>query len=163
MKKSELIEVAAAGAETTKANAKRVLEVAFDAICDAVAAGDEVRIAGFGTFKASPRAARVARHPITGEAFEIPAANVPRFSPGPGFKAVVAGKKNRLSCQPDLYVRQLMALLQNTRPQREPTPRASFKALKAFKQRCRNSEPIHGLLADFGKVERPPTAHELAV
>ena len=163
MKKSELIEVTAAGAETTKATAKRVIEVALDAICDAVAAGDEVRIAGFGTFRASPRAARIARHPLTGEPFEIAAGNVPRFTAGPGFKAVVSGKKNRLSCQPDLYVRQLMALLNNTRGKREAKPRASFKAMKAFKQRCRDSEPIHGLLSDIDKVERPPTAHELAV
>lgn len=161
MKKSELIDVTAAGAEITKVTAKRAIEVALDAICEAVAAGDEVRIAGFGTFKASPRAARVARHPVTGEPFQIPAANVPRFTAGPGFKAVVAGKKNRLSCQPDLYVRQLMALLNNTRTQRAPAPSRSLKAMRAFKQRCRDSAPIHGLLADLDRGERPPTAHEL--
>jgi nucleoid DNA-binding protein len=147
MKKSELIEVAAMGAETSKATARRVLEVALDAISESLATGNEVRIAGFGTFKPSQRAARTARHPRTGETVEIPAATVPRFVAGAGLKAVVAGEKKRVSCQPDRYVRELLELLENARGHRKPVVRRDLSNLAAFKQRCRNSAQIHGLLA----------------
>jgi nucleoid DNA-binding protein len=164
MKKSELIEVAAMGAETSKAAARRVLEVALDAISESLAKGEEVRIAGFGTFKPSQRSARKARHPRTGEPVEIPAATVPRFVAGASLKAVVAGEKKRVSCQPDLYVRQLLELLENARAHRAPVVRShTFTNLSAFKQRCRNSARIHGLLADLhAPPQRSSRVEEMA-
>lgn len=47
---------------------------------------------GFGTFKASERAAREGKNPKTGEKLSIAATTVPKFSAGAGFKAAVAKK-----------------------------------------------------------------------
>ena len=48
---------------------------------------------GFGTFKASKRAARTGKNPKTGEALKIAATTVPTFKAGAAFKAAVAPKK----------------------------------------------------------------------
>jgi len=52
-----------------------------------------VTLAGFGSFKASTRAARTGNNPKTGAEIKIPATTVPKFSAGAGFKAAVAKKK----------------------------------------------------------------------
>jgi DNA-binding protein HU-beta len=52
-----------------------------------------VQLIGFGTFKATKRAARTGRNARTGEALKIAAANVPKFTPGAAFKAALNKKK----------------------------------------------------------------------
>jgi DNA-binding protein HU-beta len=93
MNKSELIEIAAKEADITKAAAEKVLAAIIGAITKAVAKGDSVALIGFGSFKASKRAARTGVNPKTGEKLKIAATTVPRFTAGAGFKAAVAGKK----------------------------------------------------------------------
>ena len=92
MNKSELVDAIAAGAEISKAAAARALDTAVETITKAVAAGDSVTLVGFGTFKASARAAREGKNPKTGEKIKIPATKVPRFTAGAGFKSAVSGK-----------------------------------------------------------------------
>lgn len=53
----------------------------FDTLADSLASGDEVRIHGFGTFRALERPARVGRNPRTGETVQVEARRVARFSP----------------------------------------------------------------------------------
>ena len=48
---------------------------------------------GFGTFKASARAAREGKNPKTGEKIKIAATTVPKFSAGASFKTAVAAPK----------------------------------------------------------------------
>lgn len=93
MNKSELIDAVAQGADISKAAAGKALDAAIDAIVKAVSKGDSVTLVGFGTFKSSKRAARTGRNPQTGKEIKIAATTVPRFTPGAGFKAAVAGKK----------------------------------------------------------------------
>jgi DNA-binding protein HU-beta len=93
MNKSELIEIAAKEADITKASAEKVLAAIIGAITKAVSKGDSVALIGFGSFKASKRAARTGVNPKTGEKLKIAATTVPRFTAGAGFKAAVAGKK----------------------------------------------------------------------
>ena len=93
MNKSELIEIAADGADISKAAAGKALDAAMNAIVKAVSKGDNVTLIGFGTFKSSKRAARTGRNPQTGKEIKIAATTVPRFTAGAGFKAAVAGKK----------------------------------------------------------------------
>jgi DNA-binding protein HU-beta len=93
MNKSELIDVAATEADISKAAAGRALDAILNAVVKAVAKGDSVTLVGFGTFKASKRAARTGRNPQTGKEIKIAATTVPRFTAGAGFKAAVAGKK----------------------------------------------------------------------
>ena len=93
MNKSELVDAIAAGADITKAAAARALDTAVETITKAVAAGDSVTLVGFGTFKASARAAREGKNPKTGEKIKIAATTVPKFSSGASFKTAVAAPK----------------------------------------------------------------------
>lgn len=92
MKKTELIDALAARTDMTKAAAGKSIDALLDIITETVAAGDDVALIGFGTFKAAERAARVGKNPKTGEALTIAAATVPKFSAGAAFKAAVAKK-----------------------------------------------------------------------
>ena len=54
----------------------------FDAIAKALAAGDKVAVAGFGTFETRERAARTGRNPQTGEEIQIAASTSPASTEG---------------------------------------------------------------------------------
>ena len=92
MNKSELIDAIAEESGLSKADAAKALDAVTGAIVDAVANGDSVSLIGFGTFKASARAAREGKNPKTGEKLSIAATTVPKFSAGSNFKAAVAQK-----------------------------------------------------------------------
>lgn len=55
-------------------------------ITKALRKGDALTLAGFGTFKVSKRKSRVGRNPLTGKELNIPAKNVPKFTPGKSLK-----------------------------------------------------------------------------
>lgn len=93
MNKAELIEIAADGADISKAAAGKVLDSLTAAIVKAVSKGDTVTLVGFGTFKSAKRAARTGKNPKTGATIKIAATTVPKFSAGAGFKDAVSGKK----------------------------------------------------------------------
>ena len=93
MNKSELIEIAAEQAGISRAAADKALAAIIDAVVSTVAKGESVTLVGFGTFKATTRAARTGKNPKTGAAIEIPAATVPKFAAGAAFKAAVADKQ----------------------------------------------------------------------
>ena len=86
MNKSELVEAVAAKTGLSKADTERTLNIVFDTIVDAVAAGDSVNVLGFGAFKPVERDAREGRNPATGETIRIDASRIPKFVPGKGFK-----------------------------------------------------------------------------
>ncbi|MDO9068318.1 MAG: HU family DNA-binding protein [Deltaproteobacteria bacterium] len=90
MNKSELIAAIAAEAAISKADAAKALDAVVNTITSTVAGGDSVALVGFGTFKASARAARTGKNPKTGEPLDIAATTVPKFTPGATFKAAVA-------------------------------------------------------------------------
>lgn len=92
MNKSELIDTLAEQADVSKAAAGRMLEALVDTITAQVAKGEDVTLIGFGTFKATARAARTGKNPKTGEVLQIDATTVPSFKPGSAFKAAVAKK-----------------------------------------------------------------------
>jgi DNA-binding protein HU-beta len=69
--------------------AKRALDATLDAIGAQMAAGNEVRLTGFGKFSVSHREARTGRNPQTGESMQIAAKNVPKFSAGAELKKAV--------------------------------------------------------------------------
>jgi DNA-binding protein HU-beta len=62
-----------------KTDAQRAVTAALEVLEDAVARGEEVRLAGFGVFGTRTRAAATGRNPRTGAAFEIPEARVVKF------------------------------------------------------------------------------------
>jgi len=87
MNKAELVEKLMAKASgCSKAETARYLNGFCDIVVEALKAGDNVAIAGFGTFSAKRRAARAGVNPKTGERIQIPAMTVPKFKAGRGLK-----------------------------------------------------------------------------
>lgn len=89
MNKTELTEAIASEADLSKASAGRVLDAVIEAISGALSKGDQVAIAGFGTFLVRERGARTGRNPRTGEPMEIKASKVPSFKAGKALKDAV--------------------------------------------------------------------------
>jgi DNA-binding protein HU-beta len=89
MHKQELIDHLVESQNLGKNEASRIFNDVFETITQTVAAGKDVTITGFGTFKASKRAARVGRNPQTGAELKIKAHTVPVFHAGKKFKDAV--------------------------------------------------------------------------
>lgn len=73
MNKVELSEKVAAAAKLTKTEAKEAVQAVFDAVLEALKTGEEVKVAGFGSFEVKERAAREGMNPVTKEKIQIPA------------------------------------------------------------------------------------------
>ena len=71
-------------------DAEKAVNAVIACIGDALASGDKIQIAGFGTFEVRERAAKTARNPRTGETIDVPACKVPAFKAGKGLKDKVA-------------------------------------------------------------------------
>ena len=82
MKKSDLSARVAAEASLSKADAESAVNAVLGSIGDALAKGETVSIAGFGTFTVKDRPARQGRNPRTGESVAIAASKVPSFEVG---------------------------------------------------------------------------------
>ena len=82
MNKTELVEKIAVGAELSKADAKKALEAAVEAIKTALVEGDKVQLIGFGTFSVNERPAREGMNLRTGEKIQIAAKKVAKFKAG---------------------------------------------------------------------------------
>ncbi|WP_062202835.1 HU family DNA-binding protein [Aureimonas sp. AU12] len=92
MNKNELVSAVAEKSSLSKQDATSAVDAVFEALQDAMAKGDDVRLVGFGTFSVSHRAASKGRNPSTGAEVDIPARNVPKFAPGKGLKDAVNTK-----------------------------------------------------------------------
>ncbi len=96
MTKTELINQVAEDTGLTKIDAGKALDATINTIVDAIKDNEKVTLTGFGTFMASERKSRVGRNPRTGEPVNIPAAKVPKFIAGKGFKEAEKKKKSAL-------------------------------------------------------------------
>lgn len=76
----------------TTADAYKMIDIVFDEIRDALANGEDVKFAGFGTFKILEKKERVGRNPKTGETAVISARRVATFRPCNEFRERVAKK-----------------------------------------------------------------------
>jgi nucleoid DNA-binding protein len=90
MNKSQLVE---AVAETlgSRRHAADAVDAVLEAIMRAVAAGEQVSIAGFGTFEQVERPARSASTPRAGERAQLETTAIPGFRAGQRFKDVISG------------------------------------------------------------------------
>lgn len=86
MNKSELTAAVAEKLGVSKTAAERNVTAVFDAIQDAVSAGESVSLMGFGTLAIKERAARTGRNPATGATVSIPAGKRITFSAGKALK-----------------------------------------------------------------------------
>ena len=89
MTKKDLIDHLAETCDMTKADAERTMNCVIETIFDTLKKGDELAIAGFGSFSTSQRAARTARNPRTGAEVPVPAMRVPKFKAGKALKDAV--------------------------------------------------------------------------
>ncbi len=89
MKKSEMIEALANQTGLTKSDVEKVFNGTFDLFKSELEKGNNVAVAGFGTFKISERAARDGRNPQTGETIHIAACKSVSFKAGSALKEVV--------------------------------------------------------------------------
>lgn len=81
MNATQLSEKVAETTKGTKATAKLYIETITDEVKNELAAGGEVIIKGFGSFKIITRKARNGRNPSTGETILIPEKKVVKFKP----------------------------------------------------------------------------------
>ena len=66
----------------TKKDSATAVSAVLDVIIEALAAGEDVKITGFGSFEVKTREARTGRNPKTGAAVEIPATKYVSFGAG---------------------------------------------------------------------------------
>ncbi len=76
----------------TSGDAYKLVDVIFEEISESLLNGEEVKFAGFGTFKILEKNARMGRNPKTGEPAVITARNVVTFRPSTEFRTRVAKK-----------------------------------------------------------------------
>jgi DNA-binding protein HU-beta len=93
MRKQDLVKTVATKTKQPESQVMTVVNATFDAIQDGLAAGEEVTITGFGSFRISERGAREGRNPQTGERITIPSRRSPSFRPGTQLKRAVSGEE----------------------------------------------------------------------
>ncbi|MEM7775829.1 MAG: HU family DNA-binding protein [Pseudomonadota bacterium] len=99
MSKKDLIDAMASHADITKEKAGAALDAIVSHIESTLQSGEEVNFAPLGKFKVTKREAREGRNPSSGEKINIPASNVPKFSPSKTLKDALnpepKGKKKK--------------------------------------------------------------------
>ncbi|MCL5980102.1 HU family DNA-binding protein [Acidithiobacillus sulfuriphilus] len=89
MNKSELIEKIADHAGISRVAAGTALDATLEALKEALKAGEQVTLVGFGSFLVSTREARKGRNPATGQEIMIAASRTPKFKAGKALKDAV--------------------------------------------------------------------------
>ena len=89
MTKAELITGMAERSGLKPGQAKDALEAFIACVGEAVRAGEDVRLVGFGTFTPVTRAAGTARNPRTGESVAKPESRTVKFRVGESLKAAL--------------------------------------------------------------------------
>ncbi len=92
MNKTELMNAVAAKSDVDKKDVEKVVTALFDTIVEEVAAGNDIRVVGFGTFECRERKERTGVNPRTKEQITIPASKIPAFKAGKAFKDAVDAK-----------------------------------------------------------------------
>ncbi len=86
MNKSSLIESMMQLSGLTKTDTEKALNAFLDSVTEALKAGDEVAIVGFGNFLVKEVAARNGRNFKTGATMVIPSRKSVKFKPGKNLK-----------------------------------------------------------------------------
>jgi DNA-binding protein HU-beta len=86
MSKQDLIDAVAEKCELTKEKARTAVDTVMEGIAQSMKKGEDVRIPDFGTFKVAKRKAREGINPLTKAPIQIPASNVPKFTPAKKLK-----------------------------------------------------------------------------
>ncbi len=89
MRKSDIAAHVADRVSLSKAQAEGAVNALIEAIRGALANGEKVSLAGFGTFSTRSRSARRGRNPRTGESIAIAATKTPSFKAGKALRDTV--------------------------------------------------------------------------
>jgi len=89
MTKSDLVTALAAHTDLPASKAEHVVNVIFDAMTEALAAGEGVELRGFGSFTVRHYDGYTGRNPRTGEAVEVAPKRLPFFKVGKELKEMV--------------------------------------------------------------------------
>lgn len=89
MNRVDLISAVSAEVDLPKNKAGDAVDAVFGAIQAALKQGQDVRLAGFGTFATANRKATTGRNPRTGEQIQIGESTSVRFKPGKALKDAV--------------------------------------------------------------------------
>jgi len=81
MTKADIIEAVYETIGFSKKEAADVVELVFDTMKDTLAAGEKIKISGFGNFVVRGKRARVGRNPQTGDVITISERRVLTFKP----------------------------------------------------------------------------------
>lgn len=152
MNKTQLVDALAErlGDRRTAASA---VDGLLETIVETVRGGDTVSITGFGVFESRARAARTARNPRTGAIIAVPAATVPAFRPGAGFRNAVGGGSSTPAPRRTPPPRPTAAAAP---PAAVDAPAAAKPARKAkSKQSFAATEPTPAKKAAPAKAEKP--------
>jgi DNA-binding protein HU-beta len=90
MNKRELVAAIAEKTGLSKAAASSAVNAIFETIQSELKRGEDVRLAGFGSFSVSRRKASKGRNPSTGAEIEITASKLPKFSASTELKRAVS-------------------------------------------------------------------------
>ena len=91
MNQTELIDALVEQADLSRATAGKALAALISVVTEALKQGDEVRIAGFGTFGVAERGERRGRNPQTGETITIAASRGAKFTAAKAVKDALNG------------------------------------------------------------------------
>ena len=89
MNKAAIVARVARRMGLNKFTAEGAVDTVLEAIAESLAKEEDVRIAGFGTFRTRSWAARKGRNPATGESVPIPASKIPSFKAAKGLREAV--------------------------------------------------------------------------
>ena len=84
--KKQLMSKIATTLNQSKADAERTFDSILNLILDCLKNDEQVKIAGFGTYKVAKRKARIGRNPRTGEQIQIAASQKVKFLPAKALK-----------------------------------------------------------------------------
>ena len=92
MTKQEFVDKIAGKTDLSRRDAAKAVDAFLETVTESLKGGDDVTFTGFGKFSTQHRAERQGVNPRNpSEKVTIPAARVPRFSPGSSLKSAVRG------------------------------------------------------------------------
>ena len=86
MNKSALIEIVAARTKLPRKKAEEAVNLVFDAMTNALVAGDRIEIRGLGSFVVRDYGSYTGRNPRTGESIQVSPKRLPFFKVGKELK-----------------------------------------------------------------------------
>ncbi len=89
MTKKDIVARIANETDIKQINVKKVVQMTFDIIVDALANGEKIELRNFGVFKTKSRKGRMGRNPRTGQQVPVEPKKVAVFKPGLIMKAKV--------------------------------------------------------------------------